>query len=361
MEIAEVFDLARWYQDQGPKTGRLYQELQTVLQHNASQNQKQPVREPLEKLISALKALPMAELSFQQVAHLDDMGVACFLGVRGAEFVERVVTQSSYDPATSASEIKTATDTVNATVGTFQNLANTLKAAAFKTDNEAEKLDSDTAMARIQFRQDASIRNIAEMKKWSGDWNDIARGIGHLVGETPHDMKVVGASKGSIIVCVTGSMMLISAFAFMSKKVSGIVLDVLRVQNAIEDLRHKRLWNDTIEKSMKDDLKKREGALVDEIIAGLKERAGDGFVQEHDAHLTTAVKKYVDFSKKGGEVDYLQPPEPEFEEDQAMGDHEESQSLLVTELRDLISEIRSIKSESLLLEDMSGEVGDDPQ
>lgn len=352
MEVAEVFDLARWFREQGPKASKLYQGLQAVLHHNATQNQKQPVREPLNELVSGLKALPMSELSLQQIAHLDTLGVARFLGVRGAEFVEQSVTQSSYDPATSASEIKVATDSVNSTVNIFKTLSSSLHTAAFQPDDEAEELDENTAVARIQFQQDASISNIAEMKKWGGDWNDIARGIGHLVGETPHDMKVVGASKGSIIVCVTGSMALISAFAFMSKKVSGIVLDVLRVKNAIEDLRHKRISNKTIEKSMNDDLKKREEALVEEIVTGLKERAGEGYAEEHDAHLDTAVKKYVAFCKKGGEVDYLQPAKPEIDEDDVAGDPDDAQNLLVTELRELISEIRVIKSDTLLLEDM---------
>ncbi|WP_281973133.1 hypothetical protein [Ruegeria faecimaris] len=354
MEVAEVFELARWYDEEGPNLSEQYKKLRTVLNHNASQNQKQPVREPLEELILALKSMPMTELNFQQVAHLDDMGVAPYLGNRGAEFVERVVTQSSYDPATSASEIGQALTSVNNAIQTLSSLVAELKNNGFKPDVLTDDLNGDMASARIQFKQDASIGDIADMKKWSNDWNDIARGIGHLVGQTPHDLKVVGATNGSIVVCVTGSMMLISAFAFMSKKVSGIVLDVLRVQNAIEDLRHKRISNETIEKSMRDDLKKREGDLVKDIIKGLKERAEDAYEPEHDAHLETAVKKYVAFSKKGGEMDYLQPPEPELHEDDQEGEPEEHQDLLVNELRELVSEIRSIKAETLLLADISG-------
>ncbi|MDQ2093677.1 hypothetical protein [Rhodalgimonas zhirmunskyi] len=349
MEVAEIFDLVDWYRRNEPQVGKQYQNLQNVLQHNATQNQKQPVREPLQDLVEGLKSLPMTELNLQQVAQLDKIGVGQYLGIRGAEFVERVVTEAGYDPATSASEMKTAADQVTNVTSMLESLASALRAAGFYADQTEEEINESSAMARIQFRQDASIGNIADMKKWSADWNDIARGIGHLVGETPHDMKVVGASKGSLIVCVTGSMALISAFAFMSKKVSGIVLDVLKVQTVIEDLRHKRISNEIIERSMRDDLKKREGALVDDIIAGLKDRAG-GFAEEHDAHLKTAVKKYVDFSKKGGEVDYLKPPEPENDEEEADGP-EQAEAHLIGELRDLISEIRLIKGETLLLED----------
>ncbi|SFQ44457.1 hypothetical protein SAMN05421853_1068 [Roseivivax halotolerans] len=350
MEVAEIFDLVDWYRSNGPRVGKQYKNLQNVLQHNASQNQKQPVREQLHELVEGLNALPMTELNLQQVAQLDKIGVGQFLGVRGAEFVERVVTESGYDPATSASEMKTAADKVTSVTGMLESLSTALQAAGFMPDQTGDVVHDDTAIARIQFRQDASIENIAAMKKWSADWNDIVRGIGHLVDETPHDMKVVGASKGSIIVCVSGSMALISAFAFMSKKVSGVVLDVLKVQNAIEDLRHKRISNEVIERSMREDLKKRESSLVDDIIAELKNRAG-GLAEEHDAHLRTAVKKYVEFSKKGGEMDYLQPPEPEADEEEQLQD--QAQAHLIGELRGLISEIRSIKSETLRLEDLT--------
>jgi hypothetical protein len=359
MEIEEVFELGRWYSEHVPIVGKEYKNLQTVLQHNASPNAKQPVQGPLEELIAGLNALPMTELSLQQVAHLDKMDVGHLLGVRGAEFVKRVVTQSSYDPATSATEIETAMKKVNNTIETFNALASHLTGAAFEQYDDADELGDGDAMARIQFRQDASIGNLAEMKKWSNDWNDIARGIGHLVGETPHDLKVVGASKGSIIVSVTGSMMLISALAFMSKKVSGIVLDVFRVKNAIEDLRHKRLSNEAIESSMKTDLDQREAALMGDIVTGLKERAGENYSPEHDAHLEIAVKKYINFSKKGGELDFLKPPEPEFDDEDTPDDGSEAaQSLLVNELRGLISEVRSIKNETLLIGDLSGDAGE---
>lgn len=353
MNVDEVFDLAKWYRERGAGAGQLYEALHTVLKHNATQNEKQPVRDQLDTLISELEVQPLTELNLQQVAHLDKMGVAQFLGERGAAFVKHVVTQSSYDPATSATEIKTATDKVNGTIKIFQALTNSLGASSFEPDDPEIELAAGQTMARIQFRQDASIGNIAEMRKWSVDWNDIARGIAHLVGEKPNDMKVVSASKGSIIICVSGSITLISLFAFMSKKVSGILLDALKVQNAIEDLRHKKILNDTVEASLRDDQKKREKALVAEVSAELRAKAGDGFKEEHDGHLVIAVNKYFDFITKGGEVDYLQPPESEDDEEVEAGSPKEAQAQLVGELRNLISEIRTIKGEALLLEGMS--------
>lgn len=358
MDVVELFDLSNWYREHGTKTSKLYQTLLTTLQHNATQNQKMPVRDALEGLVEGLLELPLTELNLQQLAHLEHLGIAELLGAQGAVFVKRVVTQSNYDPATSASEIKAAADKINGTLKTFQALSNSLSAAGFKAEDSDSEVGKGTAIARIQFRHEASIDNIAELKKWSSDWNDIVRGIGHLVGENPHDMKVIGASKGSIIVCVAGTIPLLTVFALMSKKVADIVLEGLKVANAIEDLRHKKISNQIIEKSMKADLEAKQAALEDETIAALKQHATDSFKQEHDAHLATAVKKFINFSKKGGEVDYLQPPSAEDNPVEDEGDAHEGAELLVDELRDLISEIRSVKSQTLLLEGTPAEAAE---
>lgn len=349
MELAEVFDLARWYQEHGPVTGKKYQALQAALLHNATQAQKVPVRDALENLVSGLRALPMNELNLQQIAHLEKIGIAELLGTQGAAYVEGLVTQSTFDPATSASQIKNSTDRINSAAKIFQGMVNALIAAGFDPTQFDVEVDDGMAMARIHFRQEASIGNISEMKKWSADWSDIVRGLGHLVGETPQDMKVVGATKGSIIVCVVGTLSLVTVLALLSKRVAGIVLDALTVARAIEDLRHKKISNQIVEQSMKADLKAKEAALKTDIIDELKQHAGSTYSAEHDAHLELAVNKFINFSKNGGEVDYLQQPEPEDDASEDDVDGVEGQQGLVSELRELICEIRSIKEQTLLL------------
>ncbi|MBW6418298.1 hypothetical protein [Celeribacter sp. PS-C1] len=351
MDVAEIFDLGRWLQKQAPIIKR-YQALQTALEHNATQSQKMPLREQLDQLLSGLREMPMTELNLQQIAHLDQTGVAKLIGPAGATYVENVVKQSSYDPATASSEIKAALQTVQRSLAEFRGVAETLTAAGFTFEEPEHVFVEGMANARIQFRNEASIDNISEMKKWSADWNDIVRGVGHLAGQTPHDMKVLSASKGSIIVCVSGTLTLVSLMALMSKKVSSIVLEGLKVANAIEDLRHKKISNQIIEQSMKDDLKTKQDALEEETVTALKDHAGVKYQPEHDAHLRIAVKKFVDFSKKGGEVDYLQPP-ANVDDDEDNEVLQDDQKQLTNELRELISEIRTIKGQTLLLEDQS--------
>ncbi len=319
-----------------------------MLQHNASQNKKQEVRAPLENLTKVLKEMPLTELNLQQMDQLEAMDVAQFLGDRGAVNVRKLVTQSSYDPASSANEVGVASSTVASAVTKFEVLVSALKASQFDEHRSAKGIGilSKEAIARIHFKEEASIGNIADMKKWASDWNDIVRGIGHLVQETPQDLRVVSAGNGSLIIGISGSMAVIAILAHLSKKVSGIVLDGVRVANAIEDLRHKKLMNADIEKEMRKNIAAKESNLVKETIAELKVGASENYGQEHDAHLETAVKKYVAFAKKGGEVDYLEPPSV-YTDDLPEPDQ------IVSELRKLIAEVRDIKAETMLLTDQS--------
>lgn len=349
MNVQEIFGLADWYAQHGVPASKLYDALHKTLQHNATQNQKQPVKAPLDALVARLRDMPLMQLNMQQMQHLDYMDIGALIGIRGAEFVQKVVTEASYDPATSASEIQRASEKVKNTGETLQSLTGELMKANFE-EHSLQDQDGEESLARIHFRQEASISNVADMKKWASDWNDIVRGVGHLTGARPDDLRVVGASNGSIIISVSGAIGLISALAIMSKKVSGIVLDALKVMNSMEDLRHKRYLNSTVEKALLDEIKKKESDMAEELLQELKAKAVGKFADENEAHLKLAVKKFIAFSKSGGEVDFLEPPhENESEEDQDLPDTPS----ITSELRGLIEEIRSIKAETLLLEDQS--------
>lgn len=365
MEVAESYHLAQWFQKHGQAAARKYQALLKIMEANLSQNnqsQKQPIREAWHDLFEELKNMPLTELNFQQLHHLEELGVSEYIGDVGARYVRRTVKESSYDPATGVEGIKTAHSAINSAIQQFSGLQQALDAIRLAPASMSEGIDEDQdALARIQFTSEASINNVADLKKWSNDWNDIVRGVGLCVGETPHNVKVVGASRGSILVWIGGTMLFVSFLAHMSRKVSEIVLNGLQVAEAIEDLRHKKISNAAIEKAMRDQQKEREDNIERELIDELKQKAVE-FQPEHEAHLKAAVKKFINFNKKGGVVDYI---EPSREEGDTGGDDEndtapENPAAAVTqELRELISEIRSMKSQAYLIEHKEDEVEDD--
>lgn len=368
MEVDELYYLSVWVQENGQLAAQKYQALLKLMdanlaQNNQNQKQKQPIREVWQDLYGELKRIQLTELNFQQLQHLEGTGLMEYLGERGARYVKRTVKESAYDPATGAAEIKKAHSSINSAVQQFKGLQQALDALELMPVSVQTDIDDDEALARIQFTSDASINNIADLKQWSNDWNDIVRGVGLCVGETPQSVRVVGASQGSILVWIGGTMMFISFMAHMSRKVSGIVLDGLRVAEAIEDLRHKKISNSAIEQALRDQQKETENKAEQELIEELKIKAVD-FQPDHEAHLKKAVTKFIKFSKQGGAVDYIQPPRDDAEEEADENGEATSENPVAEvtrELRELISEIRSIKGETYLIEHKPDGEADDQE
>ena len=59
-------------------------------------------------------------------------------------------------------------------------------------------LEGDQVEVRLRFTDKASIGDVADLRKWSGEWYTIIHGISACVNERPEDTKIVGASAGSI-------------------------------------------------------------------------------------------------------------------------------------------------------------------
>src|SRR6056297_2405584 len=176
MEVDELYHLSVWVQENGQSAARNYQALLKLMEANLAQNnqsQKQPIRETWQNLCGELKRVQLTELNFQQLQHLEDIGVMEYLGEQGARYVKRTVKESAYDPATGAEEIKKAHSTINSAVKKFTEVQQALDSVQLMPTSFEYDIEDDEVLARIQFTSDASINNIADLKKWSTDWNDI--------------------------------------------------------------------------------------------------------------------------------------------------------------------------------------------
>lgn len=65
MEVSELVRLADWFGREVPSVRNAYADLQSVLQHNASQSDKRPLEIELTKLIASLENVKFDELSLQ--------------------------------------------------------------------------------------------------------------------------------------------------------------------------------------------------------------------------------------------------------------------------------------------------------
>ena len=98
MEVSELVGLAEWFESQVPSVRDAYQNLLTVLQHNASQSDKRPLETELNRLEGAQLAMSFDELSLQQIRVLERLDVRPYLGREGATFIDETVQTANYDP-----------------------------------------------------------------------------------------------------------------------------------------------------------------------------------------------------------------------------------------------------------------------
>lgn len=76
MDVSHLIDLAGWYEKTTPSIIKLYGALVNVLNNNANQASKQPVREPLDQLTTALDGMDIERLSIAQIAELETLQIA---------------------------------------------------------------------------------------------------------------------------------------------------------------------------------------------------------------------------------------------------------------------------------------------
>lgn len=358
MNVLELLELTDWFNSNFSDLSQKYQAVQRVLQNNVNQGTQQPLEEPLNDLIEFLASMRLGELNIQQLRFLDQQGVANLIGHDGVEFVKRTIKTTTYDPATSLTEIRDATSKIGST---NQKLAQ-YRGAVDELGIRPETFVSaqDEIVVRVGFRNEASIEDIEGWRTSADDWYHIIRGLSMLVGEAPENTRVIGVSNGSIILILATTATVSGLLAMISKHVTGIAKDVISVQVAREELRSKRLLNDVMEaelaKQINEKRKERLSAINEELAGMIPEKTkGDINIA-----LEKSIDKLVEFGEKGGDVDFVAPPIPEKEKDEdpegfAERAIDENTLKELEEVRRLISDYQEEREAVKLLEDNSSE------
>jgi len=353
MDTRELFDLTVWLSEHGRPAQESFQQLSNALKHNATQPQKQPIKAPLEELVTVLRSLPVEQLSNEQFEMLGHLGIQQFLSHRGAKFVEETIKASEYDPANVASEIQNATQVIADVLAQMDQVQSSFTQIRIGSEETIGTIDS--VVIRIQFKDFASIEDVANWKKWSNEWYDIVRGVALCVNEAPENIRVVGASKGSIIMILAGSIPFTKALSIIAKHLSFITKEILENRKAMEDLRHKKIMNKAIEAEFTKQIETLKDNGVTNILAEAKKEIGGKIVGDKENALTKAIEKYLNFSEKGGEVDFVEPPE-----NFADGNGDEAvETQAIADIRESILEIRSLREDVKLLQNHMGEVEKD--
>lgn len=355
MEVSELVGLAEWFESQVPSVRDAYQNLLTVLQHNASQSDKRPLETELNRLEGALLGMSFDELSLQQIRVLERLDVRQYLGAEGASFIDEVVRTANYDPATAVSRVQavvTSIDNARNNLNAYERVTAELKAGVAEPEQPPDRI-----IIRVGFENDANIDNVADWRDSSKEWYEIIRGIGLAAGESPEDTKVIGAATGSVILILGGTVLVTTMLATISKNITSVARDIIGVGIAREDLRQKNLLTKVMESEFKKTIEKKRSEAVKTVMDELKKHLPKAIMGDAENALEASVEKLLDFNEKGGVVDFVAPPEPDSDEDAEEASDDAGRQLLA-DARKVIHEYQGERESLRLLTDQSATAND---
>jgi len=342
MNVSELFSLTKWIHTEITQAGiaQRYQELYAVLYNNTQPNQtKQPFEAQKENLVLAIQNVPLYQLTKDQLVFLDNLGIGTTVGDQGIAVVEDILFKNAIDVASAAQRIQAIAQSLSAGTSKAEQLRTGLTDCVSEEPYEL----NDEILMRIGFKGDASLNNVVDFKSWGSAWYDIGRGIAMAHGGSPEDVKIIGATKGSII-------LELSIAAGMVTTISGIILAALKVAEKVLDIRKKaeeirglKLTNDKIAHDLETAADKEKAIGIEAIAKDFTDQLGIATDGEGDKvkALESAVKHLVVFLEKGGDVDFVLPEDEELEDDAA----EKHQQLRVA-----FQEIRYIERKLALIE-----------
>lgn len=345
MNVSELLELTFWVTNEIVSTNipKKYQALYSILQANVQPGQQmQPFESQKEDLIGALRKVPINRLSKDQLQFLYELGVAGAVGEKGIAAIEDILFRNALDIATAGEKLQTIHAEMTVGIDKSAQIGTGLDGCGFEEEYETK----NEVLIRVSFTGNATMSNVADFKSWGNVWYEIGRGIAMAHNATPEEVKVVGATKGSIIIELAASIEVAataSAIVLAALKVAEKVLDI---RKTAEEIRHLKLTNKKLASDLDKEAEKEKKTGTERITKEITKAIGlkkEGEGDKTNA-LERAVKNLVDFIETGGEVDFVIPEEDE------EGDETEGVTPDYEELRVTFQEIRQLEYKIKLLE-----------
>jgi len=340
MNVSELFDLTYWVTKEIVSTQipEKYQALQQILKDHAQPNsQKQPFDSQKDDLIGAIKNVPLLQLTKDQLSFLRELGIGQAVGEDGANTIEDILFKNVIDVATSAQKLQQIHEALSQGIAKSDQIKAGLDGCVTQEEYETE----DEVLIRVSFTGHAAMSNVTDFKSWGNIWYEIGRGIAMAHNASPEDVKIVGATKGSIIIEM-------AVIAKIATTAGGIIWAALKVTEKVmgmrktaEEIRNLKLKNKKLASDMEKEADKEKEAGIKEIskkiVKDLKlNKDGEG---EKVNALDRAVKNLVNFIESGGEVDFIIP-----EEEEAEGPDYGSLRVTFQEIRQLEAKLKLLES-----------------
>jgi hypothetical protein len=348
MQITELLRLTKGFKESivNKKIPQQYQQLFNVMNQNARTNNnqaKQPFESQREALFKSLKTVTLNKLTLEQIKFLDQLGITELLGSQGIKNIESILFENNLDIATAAKKVREFNTKITNAQSTLAEIETTLT-KSFSIDQD-DDIPEDSVMMRVYFQDESSINNISDFKKLASIWYDIGRGLAMAQNKSPEDFNIVGAQKGSLII----EMAVIARLAI---SVSTILLAGLKVAERVivilkkaEELKALKLNNKKIEQEIKKEAEEEKKNGIATILEAAIIELGLSKEQDGDkiTSLERSITKLIDFTQKGGAVDFVQPDVENMEEENDVRNE-------IIQLKENVQNIRLLENKIKMLE-----------
>jgi hypothetical protein len=353
MDVNDLFAATVWIERHlRGKDWESLENLQRLLDQNSQGNEKQPLKEALAAVHIFFNTMPTEQLNIQQQTLFNSNRVLGFIGFAGWSEVERIVkTREQYDPASAAQDFRAFKDRLSTFAESMINFQISLINTGFN-ENTLPEVDIDKVRIDVYFRGDASIDDITELRDWSDEWYHIMQNLAAANGEAPESVKVVGASTGSIIIFIMGTLSVETLIALILKQIANGVDQVFVIRNTAEDFRIKKVLNKQLEKALKDREKEiaitAQKSAVEAILKKIGPQNG-----EAQTKVSKAVEKFFSFTALGGLVDLSTPNKEDLTDEQQQEAAEINDA--TTAMRQLSTEMRRMLTFKPDVENLNGD------
>ena len=346
MNVSELYDLTFWIKDEIEQTQipQKYQALQKILQQNVQPNQqKQPFESQKNDLIETIRNVPLRQLTKEQVAFLHALGIAEAIGEEGVDTIEDILYRNVIDIATAAQKIQEIHQRLVQGIQKSHQIETGLDGCVSHEEYEIE----NEVLMRVSFTGQTELSNVTEFKKWGNIWFEIGRGLAIVHNATPEDVKIIGATSGSIIIELVTLPTIAATAATVIYSALKLAEKILEIKKKAEEIKNLQLQNKKLAIDLEKEAEKEKKAGIEKISGVISGELNLDNENEGDKvnALEKAIKRLVNFIDYGGEVDFVLPESENGNEDE--GDVSTSE---YKKLKNSIQEIRLLENKLRLLE-----------
>lgn len=316
MELLEIYNLQAWADEEIVKRELIqkYSALQQALQQNSQRAQNQPpipFNEQKKFLLEALNLVNIFGLSNPQLDVLKTINIINHIGTEAADDIKIMMTEHASDLAYLAEQINKYQAELQQGLQKISAIATSLEPII---NNKDLVIPKDQILTRVTFKNEASINDINDLKIWTMRLYHITRGLSIACNKPVEEVKVIGASNGSLIFSLVLGRYIASILTKTLKEIFQCMSEYQNFKTKSHEAELAALKKDKFEQDYLDDKERCEERMgrvkqqvIDDLFNNIKAEVPD-YQDTNDGELRKSVKDLVELISKGGDVDPVIPP-----------------------------------------------------